>query len=65
MIWGACSGACASGSPRTWYEARPGEEGIANAGTEIRQGQALQALQLYFGRVLQGTLPSEITRAGY
>ena len=31
--------------------------GIANAGTEIRQGQAMQALQLHTGRVLQG-MPS-------
>ena len=52
--WGACWDACASGSPRTWYAASTKDEDIANAGPEIRQGQAMQALQLYAGRVLQG-----------
>jgi hypothetical protein len=52
--WGACSDACASGSPKTWYAARTTKEGSANAGAEIRQGQAMQALQLHTRRVFQG-----------
>jgi hypothetical protein len=62
--WVACWDACASGLPRTWHVAHILEEGIANAGAEIRKGQAVQTLQLYIGRVLQGTL-SPGTTTGY
>lgn len=54
--WGACWGACASGLQRTWYAACTLEKDVANAGAEIRQGQAVQALQLYIRRIFQGTL---------
>ena len=51
----ACSGPCGFGLQRTWYETRHGGfEQRTDSGVEIRQGQAVQTLQLHPGRVLPG-----------